>query len=424
MTGLLALGALFAIAFLAIDHRLDAPFTQRSILLTPAAAKREMLDDTSRLQIAFGLLLVAWLLLIWTLRFRSGARLMPIVGLTLAWLGWEACSLLWSADKMLSLRSLIPWIITAAVGFVTGSAIGANACVAIIALVSSVFLLVGYGNEWLHGVSVRQVDYRFGGTLQPNRQGINCAMLALSTCYLGATNQLPSAIAIAGVIAGAASLALTRSRTPFWGTEAAAAVWVAVTHSESSRVWASGLFVLILLAGVVVSRRPRAVSVAESREPGAESREPGPQAPPRLLSTLALLGRPPRYVKSLNNRTTVWRILLPRARQKWIIGDGFSAFWDASRLESMRAAAGRMFTSCHSTFVEIFLRSGAIGVILFVATVLSGMLRPSKLHQADGAFLCALFIFVLFQAFVESIFAQPNFGALFLFLLLGAVAAA
>lgn len=411
----LIFAAVFAAAFMAVDHQLNAPSTrQLSGLVNFATIKQQTLHGTPRRWIAFVLLFVVSFLLLWALPFRSQVRFMPIAGATAVWLGWETCSILWSTNIFLSRQSLIPWIITAGVGFVTGAEVGASECVMIIALVSSVFLLVGYCNELLRGVSVRQSGYRFAGTLQPNRQGFNCAMLALSYCYLGSTNKVPFWIAIAGVLAGVGSLALARSRTPFWATEAASAFWAVVTPSGSSRAWPLELFAVIFLAGVVISRRLHANPPGDYR---AETRE-------SALSTVVLLGRPNQYVSTLNNRTELWRVILPYARENWLVGVGFGAFWDASRLDRLREATGRVVTSCHSTFIEIFVRSGMIGAILFIATLLAGVVVAFRQHQADGAFLCSLLVFVLFEAFVESIFALPNFGALFLFLLLGALSAA
>lgn len=414
MTVSLIFAAVFAAAFLAVDHRLSAPSTwQRSSLEDSAAIKKQVLQGTPPYWIAFVLLFVVSFPLIWFLPLHTGVPRMSMVGVTAGWLGWEACSLLWSANTLLSLRHLIPWIVTAAVGLATGAEVGLQRCVLIIALVCSVFLVAGIGNELFQSSRDGQTVYRFAGTLRPTRQGINCAMLVLSYCYLGSTRGIPSGFAIAGMLAGVGGLGLTRSRAPFWSAEAAAVVWAALTPFGTGRLWPFGLAAGILLAGIVVSGVGQAKVFLNSRS----------ERPARALSTLVSLGRPNKHVNTLNNRTTVWRLVLPAARQHWFAGVGFGAFWDASRIDSIQAAVGRMFRSCHSTFFEIFVRSGVIGVILFIATLLVGLVVAFSMHRADSAFFCSIFVFVLIQAFVESVFALPNFASLFMFLLLGALAA-
>ena len=134
--------------------------------------------------------------------FRVRLQLTPIVVATTAWLGWETCSVLWSVNTPLSLRRLPSWIITAVVGFFAGAALGVKGCLMAIALVCAAYLVAGIANELLNGTRDPEIVYRFAGTLHPNQQALNCALLAFSSCWLGATGSIPSGIAIGGMIAG------------------------------------------------------------------------------------------------------------------------------------------------------------------------------------------------------------------------------
>jgi len=400
--------AVFAAAFMAIDHRLNAPYTWRSGLANFATIKQQMLHGTPQRRIAFVLLFIVSFLLLWPPPLRSEARLMPIVGVTAAWLGWEASSILWSTNMFLSLQCLVSWIITAGVGFVTGAEVGADQCVIIIALVCSAFLIAGIGNELLNSRRNRQADYRFAGTLHPNHQALSCAMLAFSFCWLGSAGRMSVEIATVCTAAGIVGLGLTRSRTAFWAAETATVTWIAITPPGSSRIWPVGLAVGIFVTGFAVNRL-----ISKASTEGGRS---------RLVSTLVLLGRN-RHANTLNRRTLLWKQVIPDTARNWILGHGFGAFWDVRRLESIRAKTGMIVCSCHSTPVEIFVRSGVIGAALFAATSLVAIVAALGLHAAAGTFLVSIFVFMFADGILESFLAVPSFNSCFLFLLLGALAA-
>ena len=291
--------------------------------------------------------------------FRGSLQLTPIVVATTAWLGWEACSVLWSVNTSLSLRRLPSWVITAVVGFFAGAALGVKGCLMVIALVCAAYLVAGIANELLNGTRDPEVGYRFAGTLHPNGQALNCALLAFSSCWLGATESIPSGIAIGGVIAGIGGLGLACSRLAFWASEAAALISIAMTPSGSNRTWPVALAVGILVTGVAVRGLLGQV--------GAQGGLGG------TLKGVVLFGRT-SYAASLNGRTMLWKLALADVRPNWMLGQGFGAFWDVRRLDMFREQAGMRVWNCHSTPVEILVRSGAIGTVLFLATMVAALL--------------------------------------------------
>ena len=404
MGGVLVLSALFTAAFAAVEHRLNAPHIwQRSSLINVARVKGQTLHGSLRRRLAFVLLFVSAASVILWLPSRGKLQVTSTVALTAAWLCWEVCSVIWSVNARLSLRRLLPWIITVAIGFSAGASLGLERCVMVIALVCSAFLVAGVGNELFSGANDRQTVYRFAGTLHPNQQGFNCGMLAFSSCFLGCRGLIPSEVAIACVVAGVAGLALTRSRVAFWAAEAAALIWIAITPASSSRMWPLGLAGGILLAGMTFI-------LFEGKWD-------------KTLNTVVLFGRT-SYANTLNGRTLLWRLLLSDSMPHWILGYGYGAFWDVPRMETIQAQTGLIVWNCHSTPLEILVRSGAVGAILFAATSLAAIIAALVLHSAGGAFLASMFVFVSLQGLLESFFALPSFGSLFLFLLLGTLAAA
>lgn len=422
MAAVLVFSALFTAAFVPLDHRLGAPgIWQRSTNIDLAVVRQQTLHGTPRRRVAFTALFVAFIFVMLWVPFRVRLQLSPIVVATTAWLGWETCSLLWSVNMPLSLRRLPQWIITAVVGFFAGAALGVKGCMMVIALMCAAYLIAGIANELFNGKPDPEIGYRFAGTLHPNQQALNCALLAFSSCWLGATESTPSGIAIGGMIAGIAGLVLTQSRLAFWALATTALISVAMTPSWSNRTWLVGFALGIFVTGVAV----RSLG-SQVRARGGQVRAQGDQllAQDGLGETLVgivLFGRM-SYAASLNGRTILWKFAVADVGPDWILGQGFGAYWDVHRIDTIREKTGMKVWTCHSTPVEIFVRSGAIGTVLFLATMVVAFVAALGLHGISGAILGSLLIFIFLEGLLESFFALPTYTSVILFLLLGALA--
>lgn len=409
MAAVLVFSTLFAVAFIPLEHRLSAPRNwQRSTNIDLEGIRQQNLHGTPRRRVAFIALFVAFIVVMLWVPLRVRLQLTPIVVATTAWLGWETCSVLWSVNTSLSLRRLPQWIITAVVGFFAGAALGVTGCLMAIALVCAAYLVAGIANELLNGTRDPEIGYRFAGTLHPNQQALNCALLAFSSCWLGATESIPSGIAIGGMIAGIAGLGLTQSRLAFWASATAALISIAMTPSGSNRTWPVGLAVGIFVTGVAVRSLLGRVRVQDGLG--------------GTLTGIVLFGRM-SYAASLNGRTMLWKLALADVGPDWILGQGFGAFWDVRRIDMFREKAGMRVWVCHSTPVEIFVRSGAIGTVLFLATMVVAFIAALGLQGVSSALLGSLLIFIFLEGLLESFFALPGYTSLILFLLLGALAA-
>jgi exopolysaccharide production protein ExoQ len=408
VAAVLVFSTLFAAAFIPLDHRLSAPRNwQRSTEIDFAGVRQRTVHGTTRRRVAFIALFVAFVFVMLWMPFRVRLQVTPIVVATAAWLGWETSSVLWSVNKPLSLRRLPSWIITAVVGFVAGAALGVKGCLMAIALVCAAYLVAGIANELLNGTRDPEIGYRFAGTLHPNQQALNCALLAFTSCWLGATESIASGIAIGGMIAGMGGLGLTRSRLGFWASETAALIAIAMTPFGSNRTWPVGLAVGILVTGVAMRSLRGQVGVQDGLG--------------GTLKGIVLFGRM-SYAASLNGRTMLWKLALADVGPDWILGQGFGAFWDVRRLDMIRDKTGARVWVCHSTPVEIFVRSGAIGTVLFLATMVAAFIAALGLHGISSALVGSLLIFIFLEGLLESFFALPSYTSLLLFLLLGALA--
>ena len=115
--------------------------------------------------------------------------------------------------------------------------------------------------------------------------------------------------------------------------------------------------------------------------------------------------------------------LLEDVGPDWILGQGFGAFWDVRRIDMIHEKTGMKVWACHSTPVEILVRSGVIGTVLFCATMVAAFIAALSLDGISAALLSSLLIFIFLEGLLESFFALPSYTALFLFLLIGGLAA-
>jgi O-antigen ligase len=139
------------------------------------------------------------------------------------------------------------------------------------------------------------------------------------------------------------------------------------------------------------------------------------------LAGIVLFGRM-SHAASLNGRTMLWKLALADVGPDWILGQGFGAFWDVRRLDRIREKTGMRVWTCHSTPVEIFVRSGAIGTVLFAATMVAAFIAALGLQGTSSALLGSLLILVFLEGLLESFFALPSYTSLLLFVVLGALA--
>src|SRR5690606_4411617 len=83
-----------------------------------------------------------------------------------------------------------------------------------------------------------RTGYRFAGTLHPNQQGINCALLALSAVYLGRVGRTRAGrlTASAALTLAMGFLLLTRSRTSLAAAGIALLLFLALDAPPLRRV--------------------------------------------------------------------------------------------------------------------------------------------------------------------------------------------
>ena len=390
-----------AAAFYMVDHRYYA--AQHFALERSADADRTDLDDqissggSRDRQLGF---LVVGLLGCWLLALKAPYTLgiyQWLGVLMIAFLAICFVSVAWSDDPALTAkRQVIILMCFLAVLGVCKQLSARDLCVMVLA-VAVIYLLLGVSVELRLGTFLPfSAGYRFAGTLHPNTQGLNCACICIAAwCLLrGKPRRRLTLLLLFGV--GLAFLLLTKSRTCFGAlTVALFAHWVISTTAWTralAATWLPACAAAVLLVVVLLDD-----------DPGA------------ALSQLALLGRQ-ENVASLSGRIPVWLDVLTYIEDRPLFGYGYGSFWNAERVYAFKVAHDWEIPHAHSSYLEMALNLGIVGMALLLLAVSFGAWRAAghyaRTRDFGYGFVFALLTMGLVHSFVDAGFVKPSFLAL------------
>lgn len=238
-----------------------------------------------------------------------------------------------------------------------------------------------------------------------NTLGNRAAILLLAAGALLMARRLRLA-ALAGVALGVGLLALSGSRTAW---VAAAASVLALVAARALRLSSAGAAAAVAIGGVGACAAG-AILVSGAFDPAA-----------MFFQTL---DRDP----TMTGRTVLWELAVDYIRAAPILGHGFDAFWDHSRLTSGAAfvsgVMGQELPHFHNGYVEMAVQLGLVGALLLVLATLFLLLRGLRLLRQgsaiDGSFAVGLLALVAVTNMAEVALFQRHGLAL---LLLSALAA-
>jgi exopolysaccharide production protein ExoQ len=240
-------------------------------------------------------------------------------------------------------------------------------------------------------------DYRFGGTMHPNAQGFNCAILCLASASLAIRNGRWNRQALAMLVVGGALLLLTRSRTCFLAVSLAlVTLGLAAPGGGKAKLAAIVALAFVLCAGAWLL-------AAMGHDPG------------QSLFGAAMLGRE-GDAEAFNGRLPVWVELVSNhvAKHPWI-GYGYNTFWNAQNIEDISAIFYWGIRESHSAYVEALLGIGLIGAAGLLALVAAALTRAFRGYRAtsggDYAFILGILIFGLVVSVMESAFVLANWAS-------------
>lgn len=310
-----------------------------------------------------------------------------------SFLGWmllgflllAVVSPIWAEDRALTLTR------------VTGFVIFCMAAVAIVRLLSldeiilwalfasASYLLLGVFLEVIFGTFHPLASgYRFAGTLHPNMQGINCALLLISGTAAADLEKRKRILFRICAFIGLVFLVLTGSRTAFAAVLLALAAYLGVACSVRTKMaTAYALSIAFCVLGLSL----------------------GNAFLPQLKSAV-MLGRDDAGDSSLNGRAAVWEEVGYYVQRRPILGYGYGGFWSPAHIAEISEGQKWGIPDSHSAYLDYLLNLGAVGLIAYVFILAAGMKRAFQFYRLSRnsafAFCGALLVFCALDGLLES----------------------
>lgn len=328
------------------------------------------------------------------LRYRSaaGQRIRGFLGwMMVAFAAWALLSPIWAEDRSQTLIRLFSFSILCLTAVAVMRRFSLRDVILWTVFTSGAYVAVGVLMEivfksfqpWVSG-------YRFAGTVHPNSQGINCALLLLSAIAAADLEQNKRMLFRICAGMGFVFLVLTASRTAFAAVLVGLAVYAALSWSHRTKIAivyaASVVFCLLLLVL-------------------------GSAFLPDLKSAVNL-GRVDDSAGSLNGRTGVWDEISDYAAQRPILGYGFGGFWTPAHILEVSKEQNWGVPNSHSAYMDYLLALGAVGLTAYALILMSGILRAFRLYwitrNSAFAFCGAVLAFCMVHGFLESSTTEPS----------------
>lgn len=326
----------------------------------------------------------------------SGLRIaaFPVVAL----FAWCFASIAWSDEPGMTARrlSVLGCFALGAAG--AARALSLRDLLRIGLAISTAYLVVGVLAEVRLGTFRPWAgDYRFSGSLHPNTQGLNLAVMCLSAYALRRDARRGRMMLLALLACGLLFLILTKSRTATAGVLAALGL-----------VWLLGCAPRMALgAGGVIAWCVSTVLLAVLLSGIDYEAE---------LRRAALLGREEQS-ESLTGRVPIWTELLPHLAARPLFGYGYDSFWTPSRIETVSTTLQWGIREAHSAYIETCLSIGLLGALLLAASILIGLIQAGRRYvlagESEAGCLFGLYVFALVDAFSESGMVMPLFVPFF-----------
>lgn len=391
----LVIGGVFFLTEHDVSVSLHEAYTQTADEMEAAAS-----GGNAVRRLAFLLLAGCGTVGLFAARVSASAEESPAPGLRPAMLplaalfAWCFASVVWSDDPGMTARRL------SVLGCFALGAAGTARCLSLRDLlriglaISTAYLVVGVLSEVRLGTFRPWAgDYRFSGSLHPNTQGLNLAVMCLTAFALRRDALRGRTMLLALLACGLLFLILTKSRTATAGVLAAlGCVWllgcaprIALGAGAVTAWCASTVMLAVLLSGIDYEAE---------------------------LRRAALLGREEQS-ESLTGRVPIWTELLPHLAARPLVGYGYDSFWTPSRIETVSATLQWGIREAHSAYIETCLSIGLLGALLLAGSIVAGLVQAGRRYvlagESEAGCFFGLLVFALVDAFSESGMIMPLF---------------
>jgi exopolysaccharide production protein ExoQ len=306
--------------------------------------------------------------------------------LMLGFVGWCAVSVSWADDPWLVVRRLGVFAILCLAALAFTCEFSTRDMLTFIAASTATYLAIGVCAELLLGAfHPFEAGYRFAGTVHPNNQGTNCAMLCLSSFALLRRSGQRRLLPLAGVMSGALFLVLTESRTAFASVLVVFAIYgLVVAPIKRYAALVLCLFLTVGTLGVLIEES----TVSAGRH-------------------AVLLGREDEGSSSLDARIELWQDLATYVEQRPILGFGYDAFWTPAHI--MDVSGRQQWTICqsHSEYVEVALDLGIVGLSLYLLLIVSALHRSIQFVKDEDEGGMGIYFGLLLFYILDGVLEAP-----------------
>jgi exopolysaccharide production protein ExoQ len=309
-------------------------------------------------------------------------------------LAYAACALaspIWAEDRALTLTRVIVFAILCVAAVAIAHLFSLREITLWAFFTSGSYLAVGFFAEVVFGAFHPLVSgYRFAGTLHPNMQGINCALLLLSGIAAARVETHKQTLYRICALIGFVFLVLTASRTGFAAALLALAVYLGSVSSKRSKIvmaYALSIIFCVLLLFLANGFLPN-------------------------LKAAIMLGRDDTNLSSFNGRTGIWDEIGPYVQRRPILGYGYGGFWTPSHISEISEGEKWGIPNSHSAYLDNLLMLGVVGLLLYVLLFFAGIMRAFRSCMLSNgsafAFFGAFLVFCALDGFLESAPIEPS----------------
>lgn len=408
--GFLPMAALAIAAMFLVEHDMKASLTFESMMtatsLEQLEAEQVMFDQSAGRQVG-GLLLGALGVFLILQRGRAGRGASgPLVGWLLLLFAWTLVSVTWAADPGLTARRLVLFTCLAVGAWGLSDRLTPRGIAALALLGPLLYLLAGIYAEYANGtLAFRMPGYRFAGTVHPNAQAINCAILFFSAYYFARTTRRGRWFFVAVLAFAIVMLYLTRSRTALASTVVALVAYEALLLTGPRRMavlvgGAASVVALFLLSNVLL-----------------------PAVQDRLT-----LGRTDvsEDFGTLTGRWPLWTQLTGFVAERPVLGYGYGGFWNYDNSMEVIEEQGWPISHAHNAYLDTLLELGPVGLVALAVVLLLGLRMAYVAGRRTGdrgfEFFGLVLAFGALNALLESQIIQRTFLTLLTILILAHVA--
>jgi O-antigen ligase len=389
---LLIIGAMFL-----VEHDMNASLTFQTMMtatsLEQLEAEAVLFEQSGGRQLG-GLMLGALGAFLILQRGRAGRpRSGPLMGWLLLLFAWTLLSVTWADDPALTARRLVLFSCLGVGAWALADRLSPRQIAALALLGPLAYLGLGIYAEYANGtLALRTPGYRFAGTVHPNAQAINCALLFFGAYYFLRTARRGRVFYVAVVVLALVMLYFTRSRTALASTVVAVVAYEALLLTGPRRVavlvgGAASVVALFLLSSVLL---------------------------PALQDRLTL-GRTDvsEDFGTLTGRWPLWTQLGGFVAERPALGYGYGGFWNYDNSMAVIEEQGWPISHAHNAYLDMMLELGPVGAVAFAVVLLLGLrmcyLGGRRTGDRGYEFFGLVLAFATLNALLESQVIQRTF---------------